>query len=373
VTEKSLFLFSGEFLLKKKIILIEDDEIIRENTAYILKAKGYDVDTADDGIPGIQKILENKPDLVICDIMMPNMDGYEVLESVRSNKNLSLIPFIFLTAKTDMRDLRKGMSEGADDYIVKPFSSEDLLKSVETRLDKFSKMKTHIENQIDTYRQSIGNVYSHELRTPLNAIIGFTDLMIDYYDTFSKDEIIDMIRDVQLSGNRLYRTSDNLMWYFKIQNNEFKSSGDNLNISEKFIGFLCDDLSNSFHRGGDLSLKIETASLKVGEVEFNKIFDEIINNAFKFSEKGNKIKIEGKSEAGKYKIFVVDEGKGFDVSKYQIVSPFSQIDRDINEQQGLGLGFYLAKRLIEFFGGELKINSRPDYGTTIELTFNLSN
>jgi len=119
-----------------KILVIEDNNDIRENTAELLELSGYQVETASDGIEGIRKAQLNLPDVVICDIMMPNLDGFGVLQVFSNHIELSRIPFIFLTARSDHADIRKGMEMGADDYLTKPFQEVDLLKAIESRLKK---------------------------------------------------------------------------------------------------------------------------------------------------------------------------------------------------------------------------------------------
>lgn len=122
----------------KKILLIEDEADILANMNYILTAKGYKVLTALDGLNGFEIAKNESPDLIISDIMMPGYDGYELKAKIDSNKKTKSIPFIFLTAKTEMQDLRVGMNLGADDYLVKPVKTEELLKSIEARLKRIS-------------------------------------------------------------------------------------------------------------------------------------------------------------------------------------------------------------------------------------------
>ncbi|HEX9956957.1 MAG TPA: response regulator [Fibrella sp.] len=124
----------------KTILLIEDNDAIRENTAEILELTGYTVQTAENGRIGVEKALAIKPDLVICDIMMPVLDGYGVLHIFNKNPQLAGIPFIFLTAKTERTDFRKGMELGADDYLTKPFDESELLSAIEGRLNRFKHM-----------------------------------------------------------------------------------------------------------------------------------------------------------------------------------------------------------------------------------------
>lgn len=120
----------------KQLLLIEDNDEIRDNTAEILELAGYKVRTAENGKVGVEMALEEKPDLIICDIMMPVLDGYGVLHLLNKNPDLTGIPFIFLTAKAERGDFRKGMEMGADDYITKPFSDIELLNAVESRIRK---------------------------------------------------------------------------------------------------------------------------------------------------------------------------------------------------------------------------------------------
>ena len=129
----------------KTILLIEDNLDIRENTAEILELAGYVVHTAENGKIGVEKALETRPDLVICDIMMPVLDGYGVLHIFSKNPDLTGIPFIFLTAKTERVDFRKGMELGADDYLTKPFDESELLTAVEVRLRRFQQMRPAYE------------------------------------------------------------------------------------------------------------------------------------------------------------------------------------------------------------------------------------
>ncbi len=125
----------------KKILLIEDNPDVRENTAEILSLANYYVHTAENGKIGVELASKEKPDLIICDIMMPELDGYGVLHILSKKPETASIPFIFLTAKTEKADIRKGMTLGADDYLTKPFDDTDLLNAVEARLNKISLLK----------------------------------------------------------------------------------------------------------------------------------------------------------------------------------------------------------------------------------------
>lgn len=129
----------------KKILLVEDNHDIRDNISELLELSGYDMYTSENGKDGIKKALEVLPDLIICDIMMPGMDGYEVLHILSRNPKTSHIPFLFLSAKSEAKDLRKGMNLGADDYLTKPFEELDLLNAIESRFKRNEKLKGPVQ------------------------------------------------------------------------------------------------------------------------------------------------------------------------------------------------------------------------------------
>ncbi|MCS6934915.1 MAG: response regulator [Chitinophagales bacterium] len=161
--------------MKKKILLIEDHQAVRENICEILELAGYEVKEAPDGKKGVELAQQWAPDLIICDIMMPELDGYGVLHLLSKNSSTSSIPFIFLTAKTDRADMRKGMEMGADDFITKPFEDVELLNAVEARLRKSELLRTEFSAGLDGLKQlmrtarDLGKVAltegDHEIRT----------------------------------------------------------------------------------------------------------------------------------------------------------------------------------------------------------------
>jgi CRP/FNR family transcriptional regulator, cyclic AMP receptor protein len=138
------FITNKKNIQMKKILLIEDNDDVRNNTAEILELSNYDVIVAENGKIGIQKAIEYQPDLIICDIMLPLLDGYGVLHAIHKNEDIKNTPFIFLTAKSERSDFRKGMELGADDYITKPFNGTELLNAVDSRLKKNELLKQEL-------------------------------------------------------------------------------------------------------------------------------------------------------------------------------------------------------------------------------------
>ncbi|MCB9046468.1 MAG: response regulator [Chitinophagales bacterium] len=151
----------------KTILLIEDNTDIRENLAEILELANYKVLTAPDGQAGVTLAVQNIPDIIVCDIMMPILDGYGVIHMLQKNKDTVNIPFIFLTAKAERAEMRKGMELGADDYITKPFNSTELLNAVESRLKKAEILKANIPANIDGINTLISTTTGKELLNEL--------------------------------------------------------------------------------------------------------------------------------------------------------------------------------------------------------------
>jgi CRP/FNR family cyclic AMP-dependent transcriptional regulator len=151
----------------KKILLIEDNDEIRENTAEILELSNYKVLTAENGKRGVELAMGNKPDLIVCDIMMPVLDGYGVLMTLQKNSETQNIPFIFLTAKAERNDFRKGMELGADDYITKPFEGSELLNAIEGRLRKVDLLKQELQGGIQGVDQLL---YASGIRETLQSM-----------------------------------------------------------------------------------------------------------------------------------------------------------------------------------------------------------
>jgi CheY-like chemotaxis protein len=133
----------------KTILVIENDSTLRENICDFLKAEGYNVLSADDGLTGLQQAMSNLPDLILCDIMMPGMNGYDFYITLQQIKSTSVIPLIFAAAQSEIEDFRAGMNQGVDDYIAKPFNYKELIASIKTRLDKRERIQ--LENDKSFY------------------------------------------------------------------------------------------------------------------------------------------------------------------------------------------------------------------------------
>jgi len=357
----------------KNILVIEDEEFVRETISDMLEIEGYIPILAKNGEAGLECLSQIKPDLILCDINMPVMDGYEVLERLKSTESLSTIPFIFLTAKASNDDMRRGMELGADDYIFKPFKARDLLNAINTRLEVYDRSKVMTETKLDELRLQLASSLPHEFRTPLNVILATSQFLHKKMDMMEKNEIKDMIYNIVNSGNRLSKLISNYLVYTNLLLNK-----EELDFKDKvFTNYTIDPedmiensflrMASEFERMEDIEIDCVPAVIDVYPEYFLKIADELASNAFKFSKDGTKINVSTHIEDEYYILIVKDRGIGFDLTKLDEIGGFKQFGRKTMEQQGMGLGLAIIKLVCQRFNIDIKIDSNPNEGSTFTL------
>lgn len=335
---------------------------------------GYEAIVAEDGRHGIQLAREQVPDLIICDINMPGLDGYGTLKAVRENRTTATIPFVFLSGSTDRVAVRKGMELGADDYLTKPFTPQELIASVKTRLDKQDEIQRQSNQKLDELRGSLSLALPHELRTPLNGIMGLAHLMIDDYQQMPPEEVLESARFIHESALRLHRLIENFLVYSQIELMGHESrtligAGTAPIAVHEILPEICERVSRAHKREGDLKLVAGEVSLMVPAENLAKVAEEIVDNAFKFSVPGRAVSVSAGSVNGQFQLTVSDQGRGLRPDQVTRIGPHIQFDRQTYEQQGAGLGLFIAKRITELLGGQIVVDSKVGEGTTVTVTF----
>jgi CheY-like chemotaxis protein len=278
-----------------KILIIEDESIIRENLKELLEIYDYDVIQAEDGEVGLQKVYKDEPDIILCDINMPKLNGFEVLKKLQSDPHTFTIPFLFLTAFSDRDKFREGMSLGADDYITKPYQKDDVLKAIETRLTKTKNISIKNNARIEDLRKSVSMSIPHELRTPLNSILGFSQLLKEYHKDLSEDDMISMFNNIYDSGQRLLRIIDNYSFYTNVltsDKNQISSNESEYNI-KNLLEIDISEINEKYEDIEIISIS-DNYNTKLKNQFVSKIIYEAIDNACKFSKKDSKVEIIGK-------------------------------------------------------------------------------
>lgn len=357
----------------KKILLIDDSEYIIEGTASLLRFEGYEVVTANDGNTGVQMAFQHHPDLIICDVSMPDMDGFAVLKELRSNKETESLRFMFLTARADKSDMRTGMEIGADDYLIKPFTVEELLSAIEAQ---WKKSET-IQRGFEEIKMNVTYALPHEFRTALNQIIGSATYMGNNALTHDPEAVVELANDIVASAKRLLKITENFLVYAQLEsiagNAQARKALTSYRTEEAaaVIKDIVYSKAGLYERSDDIVMNndVEGVSLQVSSENVNKIFDELIDNALKFSNRTTKVYVDVLTVSSELFVTIADQGRGMNAAQIAGIGAYKQFDRMMHEQQGIGLGLVIAKRLVELHNGRFIINSSEGEGTVIQIAF----
>ncbi|MGE5480471.1 MAG: response regulator [Chloroflexota bacterium] len=361
----------------KKILVIDDAEFILESTSTLLKFEGYDVFTAGDGIEGVNAALTENPDLILCDISMPGLDGYGVLDKLRSTPETSTTPFIFLTAFTEKSNMRVGMEKGADDFLVKPYTREELMAAIDAQWKKHSIFERQIQEKVEEVGRNVTYALPHEFRTVLNQVVGSAKYLSGNSEEATPDEIRELAGDIITSSQRLLRITENYLIFARLET--FAASAAkraqlrNYRTDEP-AAMLVDIaalVSEKYDRYDDIDIEgsVEDLSIEISTESFHKVVDELFDNAFKFSDKGTPVKIKMWLEEKQLYLSITDFGRGMSQNQITNVGAYVQFERQIYEQQGVGLGLVISKRMVELHDGTFEIFSKEGEGVCV--TFSL--
>lgn len=355
----------------KKILIIDDEAWLREMVNMALAQKGFDVIEAENGEVGVEAARKSLPDLILCDVNMEKMDGYRTLSSLREEPATAAIPFILMTGLADNAGMRHGMELGADDYLPKPFTIEALYAAVEARLRKVHTVRQEAERKLADLRDNISLMLPHELRTPLNGILAYGEILGHESSTLSPNEVAEMGQVIHQSGKRLERLIENFLIYAQIEllgADPQKVSALRKKVTPSAASLVDKQAraqAQAANRAADLNLELNELPVAISEDYLARIVDELVQNAFKFSQGGTRVSVVLSENAGSVVLEVTDRGRGFSTEHITKVGAYMQFERKLHEQQGLGLGLTIAKRLTELHGGTLDINSERGTSTTV--------
>lgn len=357
------------------ILVIDDEQHIRTSIVDVLQYEKFACVQAENGRQGIRLAKEYRPDLVLCDITMSDITGYEVLIELRRHPATSTIPFIFLSGKTDKDDIRKGMNLGADDYLTKPFSVSDLLSAIHTRMEKH----VAVVGQLEELRVNLSRNVPHEFRTPLSNILGFSELLMSLNALPGQSpvdpSVFDMASSIHQSAERLHRIIENYLLYSDLMLAKYQPHRTTLwhntewTNTKSLITYLALQEAQYVQRQNDLIFALVDVETCISEACLHKIIIELLANALKFSDPGTPIMLVTYVDGDQFTLSVIDQGRGMAAEEIASIGAYMQFRRDQYEQQGIGLGLILCRLLAELHYGELTIESQPNNGTTINIVF----
>lgn len=336
-----------------RILLVDDDRAVRETTTDLLMILGFDVVAAINGEDAIQQLSHHTFDLIVTDIVMPKKDGYALLEAVRSNRATRGIPVIMLSAKADKPDIRKGITEGADDYLTKPFDSTELIDAIKAQLKK----RAAREQDAEDLRMSLAKILPHELRTPLTGILGFTEILAEMAGpgkTISNADIQRACERILQSGQHLNRLVERVtLWAeLRAQPEKVRMSG---SAAPAFnwidaATLTCQMAAAERGRTRDMQVELEPAVIALPTSMAIELLGLLAEYGVELSRTGTTVCVRGAIEGTHYRLTLSHQGStglapsGGDA---QAVGPS---DRGLTAPQSLGLGLAIIHQLAEVFG-----------------------
>ncbi|MEP0917972.1 response regulator [Leptolyngbya sp. DQ-M1] len=361
-----------------QILVIEDERDVRLNIVEILASGGFDSLNADNGRMGVELAKERSPDLILCDIKMPDFDGYHVLEALRQDPQTAMIPFIFLTAKADKAEIRHGMNLGADDYLVKPFRRVELLDTIAARL-KRHRAQVEIQKKVDQLQQlnsqknDLLNTITHDLRAPLTTIKVALQLMEAVPE--NRGQYTEIALTACEQGEELIQ---NLLDLYRLEAGEALSPAEPLNLKE--LMRLTTEGFRVRSREGQQRFRVnlpETLPTIVADsISLRRILVELLNNACKYTESGGEIcfrvdEIARSTRRTVLRFTIANQTEIPSQSLPQIFDKFYRVPgRDRALKGGTGLGLAVVKKLVDQLQGTIAVKSEAGWTTfVVELPF----
>jgi len=351
-----------------RVLVADDNGDLRTFLASLL-APHYDVETVADGREALAAIRARKPDLVLSDVMMPNLDGLGLVRALREDPGTRTLPVILLSARAGQEASLEGLSAGADDYLAKPFTSQELLARVRTHLtmararDELNAELARANEEQKAFSYSV----SHDLRAPLRAIDGFSKMLLDDHAGQLDDQGRDYLRKVRAGTKRMGELIDDLLQLSRVTSAELNRSPIELSELARSIG---DELQRKEPaRTVGLSIQDGLAADADGRL-LRIVLDNLLGNAWKFTAKTAEPRIEFGTEQrdGARVFFVRDNGAGFDM-KYadKLFRPFQRLHKE-SEFPGTGIGLATVRRIVERHGGRVWAEGAPGRGASVFFT-----
>jgi two-component system, sensor histidine kinase and response regulator len=348
------------------ILIVDDDPAILMGLKLKIKRHGYQVFTAKDGNEGLDKVKTHNPDLVLSDVMMPFPDGFEMRRRLSQDLQLGSIPFIFLTARADAQDRLRGFKEGADDYILKPFDTDELMARIDAVIRRVEferargreQMKEMAQKEMEQLKQEFLQNYHHELSTPLTNILVPLEIAVNRKFN-SLEEQTRFLRSALSSANRLESLTNDLILLSQIDHGSLNHIRQPIDYNIHILGPIRKRLERYQSKELEFLPVVELQEeIIVPRREFAHAVLHLVDNAFKFSPDKGRVALLVKDIGNKLVISVQDEGCGVppDLSE-KIFERFFQVSNgDSRKYEGLGVGLTIARAVFESNGGSVKIS-----------------
>ena len=359
----------GNIFEESTILLVDD---VAENLTVlgsIFSSLGTDLIAVQEGNQAIENSVEKKPDLVLLDINMPGMNGYDVCKKLKENPETKDIPVIFVSAKVSSEDISRGFESGAVDYVTKPFNHSELKARALTHLNlsKAIKDKEKLLNDKDKFISLV----AHDIKSPLSGVMSLIQLLSREYDALGVDEIKEMIGDIENSLESQYKFVIDLLDWGRLQLDRVEINKEKIHPEILLNAVTSIHKLNAEKKGIELNTKVETDDVfEADPTQMETILTNIISNAIKFTKSGGNINIGVTSNANKVIISIKDNGVGMkDEDKEKLFKDDTiHTTPGTNEESGTGLGLLLVRELVQKNDGNLSFESEYGVGTTFYIS-----
>ncbi len=366
------------------ILVIEDERLLREEVTDWLHFEGYEAVGVQDGMAGVQYATQNPPDLIICDITMPRLDGYGVLLEIRANPLTTEVPFIFVTARAATEEIRIGMGAGADDYVTKPFTRSDLLATVESRLQKKVVQEQKHQRELEQLQKGLAlereqrvlttklvAMLSHDFRTPLTTIMSSNSLLRDYADRMDEAHRLQHLDHIDTAVRQLVQMLDDILIVAQIETGKLEFHPEPINLKEFFQNILAE-----FQAVRDTHQYIfECACVSSVQADarlLRQIGANLISNAVKYSSRGSTVRVTIAYGDGQWSLNIADQGIGIPENDMPHLFADYQRGSNVGNIKGTGLGLAIVKQAVELHGGTISIQTQEGAGTTVTVNIPLT-
>jgi len=361
-------------MASEAILVVEDDAAMLDGLRDTLELAGYRVATAGGGASALVLLRTLDPDLILSDVMMPDMDGFELFRRVRAMPRHIAVPFVFLTARSERSDVRTGMQLGADDYITKPFDESELVDAVAARMRRRVELDAVRHAAYSRLAEQMVQTLNHELRAPLAQLAAFAELLEDAGDDLPADEFDRLIQGVHSGVSRLSSVVADVATLADLRSGRARARFEVRRQRVDDVPAILRSVAMAYRpraaeRGLVLNLDElpDLPAIVADEAYLRDAIGRLLDNAVKFSKAGGgTIRISAHADDLAIRISVADDGIGFDSRLVaEIFDPIRQLDRDQQEQQGLGSGLAIALGLVDLHGGTIEAESELGVGSTL--------
>lgn len=364
-------------------ILVVDDNLNNLDFLFdLLDSHDYEVLFATDGKSALERLNHAKPDIILLDVMMPGIDGFETCIELKKNEKTKDIPVIFMTALTDISSIVKGFQAGAVDYITKPIRQEEVLARIKTHLtiknlqnelklknEKLEKLLDK-EKENNKLKSKILSIASHDVRTPLSSIYLSADILEYYSSKISEEKKNNCIAGIKSSVNDIYSILDELVLYSKSDSGEIEFQPEKINIIQyideivKHYNLISAETNEIFYKYSEPDLAI-----KIDKKLFKHILSNLLSNAIKYSPEGKPITLNCYINSDFFVLKITDNGIGIPEKDFDtLFTPFKR-GSNVENIEGTGLGLSIVKELVNIHKGKIEFKSEKNKGTEFTLFF----